>query len=134
MSWTQVYSITLPLLLSPKPKIVINNNFTGRHLIVQCESLGASPSWYRAGLLAIIINDVTIGNATIEKYKCRLGHTYIQLDDWLVNNDFSFEFQPVPWLVNIQIKIWSRESFNTDIEQLQDELRQVIDELRNEQP
>lgn len=106
VNWQIVYSNFFSLNVSPKPQIYLNNNLTGRHLLILCQSLGAPGTWQRAGYLQTFFDDSSIGSrAVIRSRRCKLGHTYLSLTDWEYLN--SFQFQPVPWLLNIQIKVWS---------------------------
>lgn len=111
-NWQLVYSNYFPLNITSKPKILINNNFIGRHLIVDTKSLGAAPSWYRAGYLNSVFDESgVVQGATINKHFCRLGTTYIELSDLEFDNTFTFK--PVPWLVDITLKIWSANDLDS---------------------
>jgi hypothetical protein len=123
-----VYSNYFPLNISPKPKIIINNNLTGKHLIVDAKSLGAAPSWYRAGYLHSIFDESGIvDGATIKKHFCRLGTTYVELSDLQFLN--SFLFQPVPWLIDITLKVWSTADLNiyNPIERIEQKINSLND-------
>ena len=111
-NWSLVYTNYFSLDVKPKPEILINNNFTGRHLIVFCGTIGAPSTWQRAGCLQSFFDDSNIGRVVFRSNRCQLnGHSYIGLSDWEFQN--SFQFKPVPWLINIQIKIWTTTDLDT---------------------
>ena len=127
-NWQLVYSNYFPLNVKPKPKITINNNLTGKHLIVEVKSLGAAPGWYRAGYFHSLFDESgVVDGATIKKHFCRLGTTYIQLSDLELLN--TFLFQPVPWLISITLKIWSTADLDiyTQSERIEEKLNEVLD-------
>jgi len=104
-NWKLVYDRLTNLDGNPKPDIYLNMALTGKYLCVSCQSINTPQTWVRAGSFATFFDDSTIGKAYIRRYSCRLRHTFITLSEWELSN--SFQFLPVPWLLNINIKIWS---------------------------
>jgi hypothetical protein len=110
-----------------KPRISFLNNLTGRYIAVSCESLGASPTWFTAGHLRSMYT-IGQGTASIKSRRCRLGLTILRLEE-IEFASSSFQFHPVPWLINLTIQIHSTKDF----EQLDPIVRieQKVDDISN---
>lgn len=109
LNWSLAYS-SLININGNRSEISITPVLTGKYIIIFTDSLGANPTWYRAGCLLPFFDDNTIGRVYGKSKFCALKrHTFIKLTDWEFLN--SFMFKPVPWLIDIQIKIWSTSDY-----------------------
>jgi hypothetical protein len=127
LNWSLVHS-SLTNVNGNNPDISITPNLTGKYIIVFTDSLGANPAWYKAGYLVPFFDDNTIGRVYGKSKYCGLRrYSLIKLDDWEFLNPFIFK--PVPWLVDIQIKIWSTADYA--LYDQQDRAEERINEIFN---
>ncbi|WP_375514424.1 hypothetical protein [uncultured Nostoc sp.] len=113
-------------------EISITPAFTGKYIIVFTDSLGANPSWYKAGYLLPFFDNSSIGRVYGKSKFCGLKrHTFIKLTDWEFLH--SFAFKPVSWLVDIQIKIWSTADYALydQEDRIEERLNEVYNILQN---
>lgn len=109
LNWSLVHS-SHTNINGNSSEISITPALTGKYIIVFTDSLGANPAWYKAGYLLPFFDDSSIGRVYGKSKLCGLKrHTFIKLTDWEFLNPFAFK--PVPWLVDIQIKIWSTPDY-----------------------
>lgn len=123
--WDLAFGNVYFLRTNPRPIIAFPNNLTGRYLAINCETLGAPPTWYRAGYLQPMF-PIGGGSAPLGSKSCKLGFTIIRLNE-IEFSSSSFKFNPVPWLINLTIQVYS----NNELEQLDPLVRieQKIDNL-----
>jgi hypothetical protein len=105
--WQLVFGNVYFLKTSPRPVISFPNNLTGRYLAIECETLGAPQTWYRAGYLQPMFS-IGQGIASLGSRGCRLGLTIIRLSEIEFTSQ-SFRFNPVPWLLNLTIQVYSTD-------------------------
>ncbi|MEH2437364.1 MAG: hypothetical protein V7K25_24540 [Nostoc sp.] len=109
-------------------EISITLTLTGKYIIVFTDSLGANPAWYKAGYLLPFFDDSSIGRVYGKSRFCGLRrYTFMKLTDWEFLNNFAFK--PVPWLVDIQIKIWSTADYA--LYDQQDRVEDRVNEVYN---
>lgn len=123
--WDLVFGNFYSLNTNPRPAIAFENNLTGRYVAVSCETLGAPPTWHKAGHIQSMYS-VGSGTAPIKSRYCRLGLTIIRLSE-IEFAAASFRFSPVPWLLNLTIQVYS----TNQLEQLDPLVRieQKVDDI-----
>lgn len=105
MQWTLVHSSLTNVSPGQDNDVILDVNKTGKYIIIFCDSLGKNPTWKSAGYLYSEWDDAAIGRIRDKSWYCRFGHTSITLNDWQFLNPLVFV--PRPYLINIQLKVWS---------------------------
>lgn len=123
MLWTLVHSSLTNVYHNQDNEIVITGALTGKYLVISCETIG-NPGWKFAGHLRSEWDDSNIGRVQDRWWRCYFGQTSIKLNDWQFLNPLVF--RPKPYLVNIQLKIWSTPDMA-----IYDPIARIEEDLKN---